>query len=710
MSERARDWGVRVQVRWAMAIFGVALLSGAAVAQLPNVEPGVVSVEVQQVAAGLSSPVEMVSAQDGSGRLFIVEQPGRIRVLRAGVVQPTPFLDIVAQVKSGGERGLLGLAFHPGFSDPGSPGFRRFFTYQTEEPVAPADFTVPMSGAFDNQSVVTEWQVSAIDPDVVDLATRRDVVRIDQPQSNHNGGQIAFRVRDGYLYIAIGDGGAGNDVGPGHTPNLGNGQDTSNLLGKILRLAPLAPATTAGSADPSSGNGRYRVPANNPFVGVAGLDEIYAYGFRNPYRFSFDAMSDQLLVGDVGQGAIEEVNIVQSGGNYGWNRKEGSFLFNPANGSISPDPNPNPAFIDPVLEYDHGDGISVIGGFIYRGSAIPALAEKYVFGDFLRPPAGGRLFYANLATRVIEELRLGSDPRTFTLRIKGFGVDDAGEIYVMADNANNTAGQILQLVPIPAVPALLNFSTRGRVQAQENGFLIGGFIVTGSMPKSIVVRAIGPSLAVNGQPIPGRLTNPTLRLQGENGVELGLNDDWMTHPRQQEISEAGFAPSHPQESALLAELQPGAYTVTARGVDGETGIGLVEVFDAQRDTPANAVNFSTRGRVQPGDDALIGGVIFEGTQRVILRAIGPSLTARGVADALPNPTLQLVNASGVQVAFNDNWRSDQAADIMASGVPPENDAEAAIVATLPAGAYTAIVRGAGEPNGIALVEVFRLNP
>ncbi len=302
-------------------------------AQLPSIPTGPISIELESVASGLNAPLEFVPVNDGSGRLFIVEQGGRIRLLKTGVVNATPVLDISAIIIVGGEQGLLGLAFHPGFANASSPGFRKLYTYATFNPSGAADFTVPKGSAFANQCVVTEWQISGANPDIVDVSTRRDVIRIDHPQENHSGGKIAFRPGDGYLYIGIGDGGGGNDVGDGHTPNLGNGQDITNLLGKILRIDPIAPALTAGSADAISGNGKYRVPRMNPFVGGAGLDEIYAFGFRNPFRFSFDPVGDRLLVGDVGQNAIEEIDVVEHGKNYGWNKKEGTFLFNSSNGS-----------------------------------------------------------------------------------------------------------------------------------------------------------------------------------------------------------------------------------------------------------------------------------------------------------------------------------------------------------------------------------------
>src|SRR5450432_780297 len=360
---------------------------------LPPINKGPIKIELQQIASGLTAPNDLVSA--GDGRLFVVEQTGKIRIVANGVLLATPFLDVSARLvalsPSYDERGLLGLAFHPGFGDSSSPGFRKFYTYTSEPVIGPADFTVPMIGPFNHQSVIAEWQASATNPDVADPATRREVVRIDEPQSNHNGGKLAFRPGEQYLYVSLGDGGAANDVGDGHNNITGNGQDLTTVLGKILRIDPLDPALTTGSSDPISGNGKYRVPAANPFTssGTA-VHEIYAYGFRNPFRFSFDATTDQLIVGDVGQNNVEEVDLVESGKNYGWNRKEGSFLFDPNDGSVMPDPSPDPLLAEPVLEYSHADGSAVIGGFVERGTGVPALSSLYVFGDL-----NGRLFYGD---------------------------------------------------------------------------------------------------------------------------------------------------------------------------------------------------------------------------------------------------------------------------------------------------------------------------
>jgi glucose/arabinose dehydrogenase len=685
---------------------------------------GPVRIELQPVATGLTAPVDLVSPGDGTGRLFIVNQTGQILVLKNGQVLGPPFLDVSSRLVSimagYDERGLLGLAFHPGFSDSNSPGFRKLYTYTSEPVAGAADFTVPNTAAFDHQSVIAEWQVSAGNPDVADPATRREVMRIDEPQFNHNGGQLAFRPSDHYLYISLGDGGAANDVGDGHNPTTGNGQDTTTVLGKVLRVDPLAPATQPSSSDPTSVNGKYRIPASNPFVVAPGIPErvreIYAYGFRNPFRFGFDAVTDKLIVGDVGQDHIEEIDIVEAGKNYGWNRKEGTFLFDPATGNVAVDPAPDPALIDPVAQYSHDDGIAVLGGFIYRGTGIAALPGKYVFGDlsngFISPK--GRLFYMDdLNNGAIREFRLGNEERELGLFVKAFGRDANGEIYVLAGaniGPTGTSGQVLKIVPAPASPALVNLATRMRVQTGDK-VLIGGFILTGSSPKKVIVRAIGPSLTVGGQPLPGRLTDPTVTLFDGAGSPLFTNDDWMNSTQKQAIIDSTIAPSDPKESAIVATLPPGNYTAIMSGTGGATGIGVVELYDLDQPAPANPANIATRGFVEAGDNVMIGGFIVGGSQNrtVLARAIGPSLTALGVPDALQDPLLELHNSSGTTLMSNDNWRSDQEAAITQTGIPPSDDREAALVsAPLAPGNYTAIVRGVGNTTGVALVEVYQL--
>ena len=656
--------------------------------------------ELQTIASGLTAPNDLTSV--GDGRLFVNQQDGLIRIVKSDALLATPFLDLSARlVSSTGERGLLGLAFHPGYNDPSSPGFGKFYTYTSEPVAGAADFTVPKTTAFDHQSVVAEWQVSAGNPDLADPASRREVMRVDEPQANHNGGKLAFRPGEPYLYISLGDGGAGNDVGDGHNPAIGNGQDLTTVLGKILRIDPLDPGLTTGSADPPSANGSYRVPASNPFIssGTA-VHEIYAYGLRNPFRFSFDAPTGRLIVGDVGQNNVEEVDFVEAGKNYGWNLKEGSFLFNPSNGTVTPDPAPDPALTDPVLEYSHEDGSAIIGGFVERGSSVPALSGQYIFGDFSAPETGtGRLFYSDFSSGLIQELRIGDPERDLGIFLKGFGQDDNGDVYALGDG--DSGGFVYKIVSIPAVPTILNLSTRLNVGTGDN-VLIGGFIVTGSDNEEVVLRGIGPSL-----PLAGALPNPRLELHDSTGALIASNDNWMDDPQKDEIISRSLAPNDDLESALLVELAPGSYTTILSDAGGATGIGLVELYTTNPAAVANPVNISTRGFVQTGDDVMIGGFIIGGTdtRHLAIRAIGPSLAAAGVTNPLLDPVLELHDQNGVLMETNDNWKDNQA-EVEATGLAPGDDRESVIVTTLSPANYTAIVRGLNGTTGVALVEAY----
>jgi hypothetical protein len=249
-----------------------------------------------------------------------------------------------------------------------------------------------------------------------------------------------------------------------------------------------------------------------------------------------------------------------------------------------------------------------------------------------------------------------------------------------------------------------------RVQTGNN-VLIGGFILTGSAPKKVILRAIGPSLTVNGQPLPGRLSDPTLTLFDGGGSPLFTNDDWGNSPQKQQIIDSTIPPTDPKESAIVATLQPGNYTAIMSGVGGATGIGVVELYDLDQAAPANPANIATRGFVETGDNVMIGGFIVGGSQNrtVLARAIGPSLTAVGVPNALQDPVLELHNSSGTTLASNDSWKSDQQTQITATGLAPSDDREAALLSSpLAPGNYTAIVRGSGNTTGVALVEIYQL--
>jgi len=435
------------------------------VAGLPlgeRIGPSPIQIDLQTVASGLTAPIDLVPDPEEPERLYIVDQSGLVQVIDQGQLLDEPFLDVrdrlvqplgifgTFDADDFDERGLLGLAFHPDFADSDSQGYRKVYTYTSEPVQGPADFTIdlPAGEEVNHQSVVAEWRLGR-GSDVVDPGTVRELLRIDQPQFNHNGGTLAFGP-DGYLYIALGDGGGANDTSPGHG-DQGNGQNINTVHGSILRIDPLEPGATPDSRNAAGANGAYRIPWDNHFVGIDGIDEIYAYGLRNPYGFSFDHLTGALIVADVGQGFVEEINIVHKGLNYGWNLKEGDFLFDPDGIAIGV-PFEDPALTDPVAQYDHDDGLSIIGGHIYHGSLLPQLRALYVFGDFSRAfrDPDGRLLVADLWTGRIEELLIGSDRANLGMFVKGVGQDRHGEIYILASTAlgpfGNT-GVVLRLIP-----------------------------------------------------------------------------------------------------------------------------------------------------------------------------------------------------------------------------------------------------------------------
>jgi glucose/arabinose dehydrogenase len=413
--------------------------------------------DLQTIATGFVSPIGVVPIPDNTGRLVVIDQIGRLWIIDAnGNTLPAPFIDLTSRMTALNpgfdERGLLGVAFHPNYASNG-----RLFIYYN----APRRAGGPTpTTLWNNLARFSEFRVSASNPNVVDMSSERPFLEIDDPQLNHNGGTLVFGP-DGYLYISIGDGGAANDVAPGHVTDWytvnagGNGQDLdSNLWGSVLRL------------DMDRGS-PYGIPADNPFVGRQGMDEVYAFGFRNPYRMSFDmGGSRRLYLGDAGQILYEEVDVVEKGGNYGWNVKEGTHCFNAASPSTSfaecpsVDPLGN-TLIDPVIEMlnaaNPAPGIktlTVIGGHVYRGRDIPQLTGKYIFGSFSRSGTPqGELFFAQPAGPGLwpfEELSLASFPDHLGAFVKGFGQDLRGEIYVTTSTVLGPAGssgKVLKLVP-----------------------------------------------------------------------------------------------------------------------------------------------------------------------------------------------------------------------------------------------------------------------
>lgn len=351
------------------------------------------TIELEPLLSGLSSPVFVTNAGDNSNRLFIVEQPGRIKVLQPGTDAPTVFLNITARVLSGGERGLLGLAFHPQYASN-----RRFFVNYTR--------------AGDGATVIAEYRASANNANVADTAETVILV-IPQPFANHNGGMIEFGP-DGFLYIGMGDGGSANDPG-------NRAQNVNELLGKMLRIN----IDQAGTAP-------YTSPADNPFFGsTPGRDEIYAVGLRNPFRWSFDRLTGQLYAGDVGQGAREEIDIITLGGNYGWRVFEGTVCTN-----LGPQACNAVQVVPPIAEYSHAGGrCSVTGGYVYRGSMNTLPSGAYLFADFCT----GEIFVLQN-----NQMRLLLDTN---LSISSFGEDESGELYVV-----NLGGSVHRVINSDSPP------------------------------------------------------------------------------------------------------------------------------------------------------------------------------------------------------------------------------------------------------------------
>ena len=422
--------------------------------QQTNVTPN-----LKLVADNLVSPLSVVEPPDDTKRLFVVDQAGKIWIIpNGGTMLSTPFLDMSGKMVSLNanydERGLLSLAFHPSFKTNG-----KFYVFYTAPPRAGG----PAPGVnWNNLTRISEFKVSASNSNVADMSSERIILEADHPQSNHNGGTVAFGP-DGFLYISIGDGGNKDDVGAGHMPDWytvnegGNAQNLwANLMGKVLRI------------DVNSGM-PYSIPSGNPFATSPNFKkEIYAYGFRNPYRFSFDMGGDhQLFLGDAGQSLYEEVDIVKSGNNYGWNVKEGTVCFNTDNDLLTRASCPSTdslgkQLVDPIIQLKNkanpsggGTSLVVVGGNVYRGNALRNLQGKYIFGSFASDFANpdGELYVASrdaAGTWTFEDLTPKDFPNSLGYFLKGFGQDLSGEIYVAVSSkggVSGTTGKIYKLVP-----------------------------------------------------------------------------------------------------------------------------------------------------------------------------------------------------------------------------------------------------------------------
>jgi len=378
------------------------------------------TVEFETIATGLSSPIGLVNAGDGNNRLFIVDQTGKVLVIENDILLNEPFLDISDKIveldTTYDERGLLGLVFHPEYVDNG-----RFFVYYSSPKTGPG---------INHEGILAEYQVSE-NPNVADPNSEQIIYRVDEPEANHNGGQLCFGP-DGYLYFGLGDGGGAGD----QHGIIGNGQDINISLGAILRI------------DVDTGS-PYSIPSDNPFVGKDGLDEIFAWGFRNPWKFSFDRKTDQLWVADVGQDEWEEIDIVQIGENYGWRILEGTHPYDLDLADLLGINIEDLAL--PIHEYSHSVGRSITGGYVYHGNDSEFLKEKYVFGDwstgFFIP--NGKIYYLEeVEPNVWERFEL-VPTQTFNRFITSFGQDEQGELYVCSKTTlgpTGTSGDVRRLI------------------------------------------------------------------------------------------------------------------------------------------------------------------------------------------------------------------------------------------------------------------------
>jgi len=412
---------------------------------------GGIAIGLQEVASGLAVPLVLTYAPGQKDRLYVADQIGIIRIVDHARLLSEPFLDLRPWLKevtpAYDERGLLGLAFHPQFDRKDHPGFRKFYTF-TSEPPGPCEVPLPNAAdKVDHLNVVTEWRASDDDTNRVDVGSRRVVFSYATPNFHHNGGSLAFG-HDGLLYISVGDGGTGlvfTDKSP-----MGIAQDIESPRGKILRIDPL------GLQGVKAATCQYSAPSDNPYVGRPGLDAIYALGLRNPWRMSVDRVTGELLVGDVGQSAIEEVNIVKRGGNCGWPFKEGDTYRNDNPGKFTKDAPwaGHAPLIDPALAYTRGyiqSGVlSVIGGYVYCGTAIPQLRGRYVFGNWTTSGGlHGQLFHADLRSGEMKEFLIGPSDEPLDGYLVAFGEDAEGELYALTTSLagpKGNTGKVSRLV------------------------------------------------------------------------------------------------------------------------------------------------------------------------------------------------------------------------------------------------------------------------
>lgn len=660
----------------------VAVVFGCFALSAPAVE-----LTATRVAAGLDKPVYGTAPVGDTERLFILEQnSGRVRILRldTGEILAKPFLDLPAsQLSTGGERGLLGMAFHPDYAANGR-------------------FVLNFTGS-DGRTVIREFRVSA-DPDVADPNSGQTVLEIEQPYSNHNGGWLGFGP-DGMLYVATGDGGSANDPGD-------RSQDvTDQLLGKILRLDLGAEA-----------DGTYSIPTDNPFVGIEGDDEIWAYGVRNPWRCAFDRETGDFWIADVGQARREWIHFQpagEGGQNYGWRVMEGN--RSTGLGGMGPPPF-DPSITPPIHEYAHTDGLSITGGYVYRGNRYPDMNGLYLFADYVYKTIWSLRRESGNAVTVIDRTDELTPDVGVIGRITSFAEGGSGEVYLI-----DYDGQVFQIGT--AGGSTGNLSTRARLGSVSN-VAIAGFVLEGEGSIDLLVRGVGPGLAQFQ--VADALPDPAFEVY-RNDPQMGtvlvfFNDDWEDDGKTAAIREAevltGAFPLEggSRDAAAIASFGSGSYTEVLRGETNDDGVALVEVYTMGVSSGATEApvlrNISTRAAVEAGSGILIAGFALEGSEsrRFLIRGVGAGLTDFDVAGVIADPKVEIFPlGAATAMASNDDWDGDgNAAEVAAAALEvgafplDAGSGDAALVIQLDPGLYTAQLSSADGEAGVALVEIYLL--
>lgn len=656
--------------------------------------------QVESAFGGLTfqEPTQIVFAPGDLHRAFVTERAGRVALI-PDLDHPTRevFLDLTTRVGNGGpDHGLLSLAFHPKFAQNGY-----FFLW----------YSMVQDGQRYNR--LARFTVSPTDPTQVDLSTEYPLITQATGKGGHDGGTLLFGA-DSYLYLSLGDGDSTDPEAAASHQRIDR-----SFFGGIIRIdVDQNPANASPTAHPSVHPGTYRVPADNPFVNLGSTPsatvrtEFWAYGLRNPFRIAFDSVTGRLWCADVGLDKREEIDLIRAGGNYGWDYREGSVVG--PRGAAPPEI--SSTLIDPIFEYGHDQGLSITGGLVYRGTALPGLNGAYLFSDFVSGRIWALIDNGQRPLSSAQVTQIASESG-----LVGFTIDPRQGDLLAADLNDNVIRRITTdtVAVAPQLSHLLNLSARAVVGTGAE-ILIPGFIVSGA-PKTVLVRAVGPTLASFG--LQGAVQKPLLTLRGPSGV-VARNQGWDTSENLAELKAAiertGAFPFAlgTADSAVVATLPPGAYTAVTEGADGGTGTGLVEVYEADADlgTAGRLVNLSTRARVGTADGILIAGVIVAGSapRTILVRASGPALAAFNVSPVLAKPLLSLFSGSQ-KIAENDGWTTAPDVAALRSAMArvagfqfAEGSADSAFLLTLLPGAYTLQVAGKDGGTGIALVELYEM--